>query len=196
MSSLGKKLEELRKNAGITQEDLAFSLGVSRQTVYRWEAGIRIPNANQINSLCEVLKVSTTYLLSNNDSELKSEQSELAVSENSETTEAETNSHRLLKRKKLLLNIGLIFSVLIFVISSLAFLIISIFTFINEGGVESVLIIDGIWLLIVLLIISIISLVGIILFAVLKKRNCNRLVTQKLQTNYTDNDKIKEEINL
>lgn len=191
MSSLGKKLEELRKNAGITQEDLAFSLGVSRQTVYRWEAGIRIPNANQINSLCEVLKVSTTYLLSNNDSELKSEQSELAVSENSETTEAETNSHRLLKRKKLLLNIGLIFSVLIFVISSLAFLIISIFTFINEGGVESVLIIDGIWLLIVLLIISIISLVGIILFAVLKKRNCNRLVTQKLQTNYTDNDKIK-----
>lgn len=196
MSSLGKKLEELRKNAGITQEDLAFSLGVSRQTVYRWEAGIRIPNANQINSLCEVLKVSTTYLLSNNDSELKSEQSELAVSENSETAEAETNSHRLLKRKKLLLNIGLIFSVLIFVISSLAFLIISIFTFINEGGVESVLIIDGIWLLIVLLIISIISLVGIILFAVLKKRNCNRLVTQKLQTNYTDNDKIKEEINL
>ncbi len=191
MSSLGKKLEELRKNAGITQEDLAFSLGVSRQTVYRWEAGIRIPNANQINSLCEVLKVSTTYLLSNNDSELKSEQSELAVSENSETAEAETNSHRLLKRKKLLLNIGLIFSVLIFVISSLAFLIISIFTFINEGGVESVLIIDGIWLLIVLLIISIISLVGIILFAVLKKRNCNRLVTQKLQTNYTDNDKIK-----
>lgn len=191
MSSLGKKLEELRKNAGITQEDLAFSLGVSRQTVYRLEAGIRIPNANQINSLCEVLKVSTTYLLSNNDSELKSEQSELAVSENSETAEAETNSHRLLKCKKLLLNIGLIFSVLIFVISSLAFLIISIFTFINEGGVESVLIIDGIWLLIVLLIISIISLVGIILFAVLKKRNCNRLVTQKLQTNYTDNDKIK-----
>ncbi len=37
---LGEKIVELRKSAGMSQEDLAEKLNVSRQAVSRWETGV------------------------------------------------------------------------------------------------------------------------------------------------------------
>lgn len=34
----------IRKRKGFSQEDLAHALGVSRQTIYSWEAGLNYPN--------------------------------------------------------------------------------------------------------------------------------------------------------
>ncbi len=63
MSSLGKKLEELRKNAGITQEELAQELKVSRQTVSLWEQDLVAPKSDALKSLCEFFNVKPEYLL-------------------------------------------------------------------------------------------------------------------------------------
>ncbi len=66
MSSLGKKLEELRKNAGITQEELAQELKVSRQTVSLWEQDLVAPKSDALKSLCEFFNVKPEYLLFEN----------------------------------------------------------------------------------------------------------------------------------
>lgn len=42
-SELAGAIEELRKQLGMTKADLASSLGISWQTVWRWEKGITIP---------------------------------------------------------------------------------------------------------------------------------------------------------
>ena len=38
MKGMGERLFNLRKNNGLSQEELAEKVGVSRQTVYKWEA--------------------------------------------------------------------------------------------------------------------------------------------------------------
>ena len=41
-------LETIRKSKKISQEELAELIGVSRQTIYKWEADIYMPNLNKI----------------------------------------------------------------------------------------------------------------------------------------------------
>ena len=50
---LGEKLQELRKNMGLTQEELAESLFVSRTAISKWESGRGYPS---IDSLKEISK--------------------------------------------------------------------------------------------------------------------------------------------
>ena len=58
---LREKIAEKRTNAGLTQEALAEKVGVSRNTVYNWEAGISKPNVKTIKRLAEVLGVSADF---------------------------------------------------------------------------------------------------------------------------------------
>ena len=44
---LSEKIIRLRKGRGLSQEELAERLGVSRQAVSRWESGTALPDANQ-----------------------------------------------------------------------------------------------------------------------------------------------------
>ncbi len=37
METIGEKIRKLRKSKNVPQEELAFELGVSRQTVHKWE---------------------------------------------------------------------------------------------------------------------------------------------------------------
>ena len=61
--SLAKKMIELRKQNGLSQQDLADRLGVSRQAISRWETGAVQPLADSVKSLAQVFQVSTDYLL-------------------------------------------------------------------------------------------------------------------------------------
>lgn len=54
---------ELRKQNGLSQQDLADRLGVSRQAISRWETGAVQPLADSVKSLAQVFQVSTDYLL-------------------------------------------------------------------------------------------------------------------------------------
>ena len=61
--SFAKKMIELRKQHGLSQQDLADRLGVSRQAISRWETGAVQPLADSVKSLAQVFQVSTDYLL-------------------------------------------------------------------------------------------------------------------------------------
>ena len=56
-------IKDLRKQNNMTQEELAKACGVSRQTIYKWEADICLPNLNKIEKLFKVLNVSIDKLL-------------------------------------------------------------------------------------------------------------------------------------
>lgn len=45
MEQIGKKIEKLRKQADMTQEELAFELNTTRQTISKWESGEQLPRA-------------------------------------------------------------------------------------------------------------------------------------------------------
>jgi transcriptional regulator with XRE-family HTH domain len=61
---LGKRVQRLRKELGISQGRLAEQLGVSKPTVWAWEQGKARPVESRIASLAEALGVSSGDLLS------------------------------------------------------------------------------------------------------------------------------------
>ena len=60
---LKDKILKLRKTKGFSQQELADQLGVSRQSISKWELGESLPDLNNIITLSEVFNVSTDYLL-------------------------------------------------------------------------------------------------------------------------------------
>lgn len=61
--TLGEKLQRLRKARGMSQEELAARMGVSRQAVSRWELNIALPDTENVVRLSELFGVTTDYLL-------------------------------------------------------------------------------------------------------------------------------------
>ena len=62
--TFSEKLKEARKNAGLSQEQLAEKLCVSRQAVTKWETGKGMPDIENIKAVSGLLNVSIDYLLS------------------------------------------------------------------------------------------------------------------------------------
>ena len=60
---LADKIAELRKKNGWSQEELAGQLGVSRQSVSKWESASSMPDLDKILKMSEIFGVSTDYLL-------------------------------------------------------------------------------------------------------------------------------------
>lgn len=60
---LADKIMELRKKEGWSQEQLAEKLGVSRQSVSKWESAQAMPDMNKLLQLSDLFAVSTDYLL-------------------------------------------------------------------------------------------------------------------------------------
>lgn len=58
-----KNLEKLRKEAGMSQLELAEKLGVSQQTISKYEKGVREPDNATLVKLSEIFNCSTDYLL-------------------------------------------------------------------------------------------------------------------------------------
>lgn len=67
---LADKIVNLRKKAGWSQEELAEKMGVSRQSISKWEGAQSVPDMNRILKLSEVFHVSTDYLLRDDMEEL------------------------------------------------------------------------------------------------------------------------------
>lgn len=65
--TLGGKLKDARKSAGLTQEQLAVNLAVSRQAITKWESDKGIPDIENLKLLSKVLGVSVDYLLDDNN---------------------------------------------------------------------------------------------------------------------------------
>ena len=61
--TFGKRLQQVRKAAGLSQEQLAELVGMSRQAVSKWETDQAAPDIDKLASLCGVLGVSADELL-------------------------------------------------------------------------------------------------------------------------------------
>ena len=60
---LADKIIDLRKKSGWSQEELAEKLGVSRQSVSKWESAQSVPDMARVVQMSELFGVSTDYLL-------------------------------------------------------------------------------------------------------------------------------------
>lgn len=61
--TLGEKLQLLRRSRGLSQEQLAAELDVSRQAVSKWECGDAVPDLDKLRAICAYFNVTTDYLI-------------------------------------------------------------------------------------------------------------------------------------
>lgn len=68
-----ERLKKLRKDAGLTQVDVAEKLGVSQPAYASWERGIKKPTQENLVKLSKILYVSVDYLLGNTENKQTSD---------------------------------------------------------------------------------------------------------------------------
>ena len=110
---LADKIINLRKKESMTQEDLAAKIGVSRQSVSKWESTMAMPDLDKIVKLSQIFGVSTDFLL---DDKLGMEAIivEDSVSEsNVKTIDSEMLNDYLKIYDKIAVNVGLAISLLV-----------------------------------------------------------------------------------
>ena len=61
--AVGDKIHDLRVNAGLSQDNLAETLYVTRQAVSRWELGQTLPSVDNLAELCKLFNVTFEELL-------------------------------------------------------------------------------------------------------------------------------------
>lgn len=77
---LSERIRDLRKQKGLSQEQLAEMLDVSRQAVSKWEGGQSSPDLDKITTISELFGVSTDYLLKGLDTDMQANQAEADAS--------------------------------------------------------------------------------------------------------------------
>lgn len=80
---LADKIINLRKKEGWSQEQLAEKVGVSRQSISKWESAQSIPDMNKLLILAEIFSVSTDFLLKDDmeiEEQAPNQKAEAAVS--------------------------------------------------------------------------------------------------------------------
>lgn len=123
--TIGIKIQTLRKQRGMSQEQLAEALGVSRQAVSKWESEQSVPDIDKIIAICDFFGVTTDYIL--RDAELTQSQpeaTEVYTYNNINETEKEDTEKR--KKSALLLAIAIMLYILC---------VIPVFLFENVLGV-------------------------------------------------------------
>ena len=130
--TVGEKIYTLRTQAGYSQEEFAEIIGVSRQSVSKWETSAVMPDTEYVIKICKLLQVSTDTLLLDNDLlSAKKEQDDSAngVSDNQLDSEVLQRSNR-----RVLSALGLAFSF----ISGVVGLILSCFGLRRESRASAI----------------------------------------------------------
>ncbi len=91
---LYEKLYELRRASGMSQEELAEKLGVSRQAVSKWESGATQPELSKLIELSKLYSVSVDELLSLEHAKPEQDAAESPIQSNAEKAPAEKLSFR------------------------------------------------------------------------------------------------------
>ena len=65
--TFGEKLKNARKEAGLSQEQLAEKLSVSRSAVAKWESDNGMPDVSNLKAMASLLNISIDYLLAEDE---------------------------------------------------------------------------------------------------------------------------------
>lgn len=65
------RIKECRKKAGISQQQLATELGMTRQAISLYEQGKREPKLNVVRKMADILNVGVFYLLGEHDKDME-----------------------------------------------------------------------------------------------------------------------------
>lgn len=63
MLLIGAKIQEYRKKQGLSQEEFAAAVGVTRQAVSKWETDKAYPDLDKLVTICEILQIGITELI-------------------------------------------------------------------------------------------------------------------------------------
>lgn len=108
---LSKKIYQLRKLAGMTQEQLAEKLNISRQTLSKWENGTSIPDVESVVRLSALFHTSLEELLLEEEHRVKEENAQITLEDM-----MRINAHN--RKMNLLLCSGLLFLAISIIIAT------------------------------------------------------------------------------
>ena len=94
---IGKFISERRKNAGLTQMQLAEMLGITDRAVSKWETGRALPDSSIMLELCTILKITVNDLLSGEEIKVDNYNKETEKQLLDMVKEKEESDRRLLK---------------------------------------------------------------------------------------------------
>ena len=120
---LGNKIFNLRKDAKISQEQLAEKLNVTRQTISNWELGQTTPDIIQANEIAKIFNISLDELMENDIKEILT----------NKIINTEKSVHSIIKILKVLL-ITIISGLGIFIVMNITTLVLNN---VNEKGIIS-----------------------------------------------------------
>lgn len=107
--TFGEKIQKLRKEAGLSQEELSYQLEVSRQAVSKWERDNGYPETEKIIKMSKLFNVSLDYLLNEEDTQ----KSELNPDEKGIYVSRETAEGFLSYQKRKMFRIGIAVSLFV-----------------------------------------------------------------------------------
>ena len=96
--NLGRILIENRHKRGITQDELAAHIGVSKGAVSKWETGLSVPDSEMLISLSEVLETPVSKLLGETVAEAEADNIK-AISEKLEVINLQLAQRKTTRRK-------------------------------------------------------------------------------------------------
>ena len=144
--ALSEKLYELRKKGGLSQEQLAERLGVSRQAVSKWESGKAVPESDTLISISEYFNVSLDYLMKEDDS---------AVSEPIVDTANNQQSNNIGREKRILGLIACIGGIICLIIWGLISVLMPSTS--DQIGGSSMITIDGNGIFLLICLVAIVA---------------------------------------
>lgn len=153
---LSEKIRDLRKKSGLSQEELAEKLDVSRQAVSKWELGAAVPTADKLLELSDFFGVSLDYLM-----RFDSDNSENPVSDATNPEKPRANSSKAFRKSAM---------IFMFAMALLAVVIlVLLYALFGGDNVHSsfMITLDGVGILVVIAIIC--AVLGIIFLISLKK---------------------------
>jgi len=129
----GKNLKNLRKQNGLTQEELAVRLSVVRQTISKWEKGLSVPDADLLIRIAEIFEISVSTLLGEMVEALEDKNIIAQKLEQLNAQLAEQN-----RRRRLVWTVVVIVLIVMFVLSVFFIMInlVTFSTFVNESTVS------------------------------------------------------------
>lgn len=97
---LKENIKTLRKQKGLSQEELSIKLNVVRQTISKWEQGLSVPDSEMLIAISEVFETPVSTLLGETISETKDDDLK-SISEKLEIINYQLSQQQKLKRKKI-----------------------------------------------------------------------------------------------